>query len=393
MTTTLFVCHEGQRTGAPLQLLWLIRWLVANTTIRPVVALMRDGPLREDFTALCPTHTFSQPIAEHWTRRIRRRIDPALSADRDLWLASLVERIQPDCLYLNTLVLGSCLTRLRLEPGRMRVLSHGHELEIGLRLSATPEQVALQLACTDRVICCGEAVRRHLIDHHQVAPERCVLAPVYLPVTQASELRALQCDAATQSSIDSLRRCREEGLFLFGIAGSPIDRKGFDLFPQLIRTFRQRHSEAPFRAVWVGCGPGSVAHLKAERDLSLLGVREHALLLPGVSCGPAALRELDVLMLLSREDPYPVVALEAGALGIPTVCFRHSGDIADLAEQGYGKAVDYLDLEAFADAIACLRADPDARRMLGARFSERVLSVNTVEAQAPGIAALIQATD
>ena len=74
--TTLFVCHEGQRTGAPLVLLWLIRWLVAHTTIRPVVALMRDGPLRQEFEALCPTHTFTRPVAEPWTRRLRRRIDP-----------------------------------------------------------------------------------------------------------------------------------------------------------------------------------------------------------------------------------------------------------------------------------------------------------------------------
>ena len=75
MTTTLFVCHEGQRTGAPLLLLWLIRWLLANTAIRPVVALMRDGPLREEFSALCPTHTFStRPVAERWHRRLRRRL-------------------------------------------------------------------------------------------------------------------------------------------------------------------------------------------------------------------------------------------------------------------------------------------------------------------------------
>jgi glycosyltransferase involved in cell wall biosynthesis len=129
--------------------------------------------------------------------------------------------------------------------------------------------------------------------------------------------------------------------------------------------------------------------VKAERDLRLLGVREQALLLPGVSCGAAALRELDALMLLSREDPYPVVALEAGAMGIPTVCFRHSGDIASLAEQGYGKAVDYLDLEAFAAALEQLRQNPEQRRELGARFSRRIFEVNTLAAQGPRIAALI----
>jgi glycosyltransferase involved in cell wall biosynthesis len=389
-TTTLFVCHEGQRTGAPLVLLWLIRWLLANTTIRPVVALMRDGPLREEFAALCPTLTFSRPQAERWTRRLRRRFDPTLCSDPDVWLAGVVERVQPDCLYLNTLVLGSYLSRLRLDRGRTRVISHAHELEIGLLISSTADLVQRQLALSDTVICCAEAVQRNLVENHGVEQERCVVVPVFLPFQDAGQLQALDChDAPSRQVIDTLRQLRQQGTFLFGIAGSPIDRKGFDLFPQLVQCFSRRYGQQPFRAVWVGCGPGSLGAVKADRDLRLLGVREQALLLPGVSCGAAALRELDALMLLSREDPYPVVALEAGAMGIPTVCFRHSGDIARLAEQGLGKAVDYLDLEAFAAALEQLRQNPDQRRELGAHFSRRIFEVNTLAAQGPRIAALI----
>jgi len=94
-------------------------------------------------------------------------------------------------------------------------------------------------------------------------------------------------------------------------------------------------------------------------------------------------------MLLSREDPYPVVALEAGAMGIPTVCFRGSGGIASLAEQGYGIAVRYLDLNDFASALHQLHQDPRRRRELGAHFGDRVLAFNTVAVQAARIASLI----
>jgi glycosyltransferase involved in cell wall biosynthesis len=389
-TSTLFVCHEGQRTGAPLLLLWLIRWLIANTTIQPQVALMRDGPLRQEFAALCPTHTFTRPIAESWRRRLRRRFDPSLNPDPDAWLAALVERLQPDCLYLNTLVLGSSLGKLQLDPGRTRVISHAHELEIGLMLSSTSEHVARQLALSETVVCCADAVRHNLISHHQVEPGRCLVVPEYLPFHDPTELQALHCsDERSQQVIETLRRHRQEGCFLFGFAGSPIDRKGFDLFPQLVQRYASRYGQVPFKAVWVGCAPGSVGYVKADRDLRLLGVRDQALLLPGVSCGAAALRELDALMLLSREDPYPVVALEAGAMGIATVCFRHSGGIASLAEEGYGLPVDYLDLEAFAAALERLRTDPAGRRDLGERFSRRVFEVNTVAVQGARIAALI----
>jgi len=96
------------------------------------------------------------------------------------------------------------------------------------------------------------------------------------------------------------------------------------------------------------------------------------------------------LTLLSREDPYPVVALEAGAMAIPTVCFRHSGGIAELAEQGYGVPIDYLDLDGFAAALIQLHQQPEPRQALGKRFQEKVFRSNTVATQAAAIANLIR---
>lgn len=58
-------------------------------------------------------------------------------------------------------------------------------------------------------------------------------------------------------------------------------------------------------------------------------------------------------MCASRHDPYAAIALEAGAPGIATICFRDSGDIGIgiLADQGDEIAVDDLDLDAFSDAL------------------------------------------
>jgi glycosyltransferase involved in cell wall biosynthesis len=394
MTSTLFVCHEGQRTGAPLLLLWLIRWLLANTAIRPVVALMRDGPLREEFSALCPTYTFStRPVAERWHKRLSRRLTSSQTGDPEAWLAEIVAKVNPDCLYLNTLVLGYCLGKLTLDRSRTRVISHGHEMELGLLISSRPDLVQVQLAISDVVVCCAESVKSNLISTHHANPEICRVVTEYIPYTSPQELLSLNCNDASQSVVDNLEDLHEQGFFLFGFAGSPIDRKGFDLFPQLVKICAQRFGQIPFKAIWVGCGPGSIAHQKADRDLQLLGVRDHALLLGGVSCGAAALRQLDALTLLSREDPYPVVALEAGAMAIPTVCFRHSGGIAELADQGYGVPIDYLDLDAFAAALVQLQQQPELRHALGKGFQEKVFRSNTVATQAAEIAALIDGTN
>jgi glycosyltransferase involved in cell wall biosynthesis len=394
MTSTLFVCHEGQRTGAPLLLLWLIRWLLANTAIRPVVALMRDGPLREEFSALCPTYTFStRPVAERWHKRLSRRLTSSQTGDPEAWLAEIVAKVNPDCLYLNTLVLGYCLGKLTLDRNRTRVISSVHEMEIGLLLSSTRDAIKKQIAMSDILTCEGESVKQNLVTNHQANANQCVVMPAYVPYERPEEMMQLNCNDSTQFVIDTLQELRRNQVFLFGFAGSAIDRKGFDLFPLLVKACVKRFADIPFRAVWVGCGPDSIAHVKAERDLTLLGIREHALLLPGVSCGAAALRQLNVMACLSREDPGPVVSLEAGAMAIPSVCFKHCGGIAELSDLGCSVSVDYLDLEAFAEALFALHQDPQIIKSLGQRFQDHVFSTNTVSIQGAAISALIDGTN
>ena len=351
---------------------------------------MRDGPLRAEFASLCPTYTYStRPVAERWHRRLRRRLMSVQANDPNSWLAALVAKVQPDCLYLNTLVLGYCLGQLAIDRSKIKVISHAHEMELGLLLSSTSDLVDRQLACSDLVVCCAESVRSNLIERHHANPEKCRVITEYIPYGDPKELLDLRCNDNSQSVIDQLDELRRSGMFLFGFAGSPIDRKGFDLFPQLVKSCAQQFGSLPFRAVWVGCGPGSIAYQKADRDLLLLGVRDYALLLPSVSCGAAAIRKLDALTVLSREDPYPVVALEAGAMGIPMVCFRESGGVAELAQQGFGIPIDYLDLQAYASALFQLGQRPEERHALGQLLQERVFSGNTIGTQGPQLAALI----
>jgi glycosyltransferase involved in cell wall biosynthesis len=394
MTTTLFVCHEGQRTGAPLLLLWLIRWLLANTSIRPVVALMRDGPLREEFAGLCPTYTFStQPVAERWHKRLSRRLTSSQTGDPDAWLAEIVAKVNPDCLYLNTLVLGYCLGKLTIDRSRTKVISSVHEMEIGLLLSSKRDAIERQISISDILTCEGESVKQNLVQNHRANPNQCVVMPAYIPYERPEEMMQLSCNDSSQSVIDTLQELRSNKVFLFGFAGSAIDRKGFDLFPLLVKACAKHFADIPFRAVWVGCGPGSLTYVKADRDLTLLGIRQHALLLPGVSCGAAALRQLNVMACLSREDPGPVVSLEAGAMAIPSVCFKHCGGIAELSELGCSVSVDYLDLEAFAEALFTLQQVPQRIQSLGRRFQDHVFSTNTVSIQGAAIAALIDGTN
>lgn len=77
---------------------------------------------------------------------------------------------------------------------------------------------------------------------------------------------------------------------------------------------------------------------------------------------------LDVFCLPSREDSFPLVALENATIGNPVVCFQGSGGVNDYIDAG--AAVPFLDVDAMADAIVAF-AHPALRRAAGATALER----------------------
>ncbi len=392
----LFVSHMATRSGAPLLLLWLLRWLMEHgQDVDPAVVLLSDGPLRPEFEALAPTVTWSQPLFQPLRERLATRLGRGAPTSPAGLLEAAVKRHKPDLVYLNTLVLGKHLKGLSTDPALPACLSHVHELETTLATMSTPEAVARQLALSSEVVACAERVRHSLQAHHGLPLSRCTVIPEFVPfsaqvlVPTTEPVPPLEGNAA-DPLLRRLDVAVESGTFVFGFAGQAIARKGFDLFPQLVRECERVFAGTPFLAVWLGAAPAQEQVIVARRDLGLMQLEHRALLLPPMPTGISVIRRYAVHGLLSREDPYPVVALEAAVTAVPTVCFRSSGGIADFVADGCGVAVDYLDLRAFADALHRLSADPESRRRLGERSRAKVFRESSIDVVAPQLLASME---
>ena len=182
-----------------------------------------------------------------------------------------------------------------------------------------------------------------------------------------------------------------QGIPVFGIGGTPISRKGFDLFPLLMQHCRDCRPGSPFLAVWIGCSPDSPAHASLDWDVEHLGLRDHCLCIPSLPMAEfrEVLSRLRVLTLLSREDPFPLVVLEAARCGVPTVCFEGSGAIPSLAAQGCCVSVPYLDLSAFAKAIWELVDHPQQAEAIGWRCRDKVEADFAIDTVAPRLASIL----
>jgi glycosyltransferase involved in cell wall biosynthesis len=92
---------------------------------------------------------------------------------------------------------------------------------------------------------------------------------------------------------------------------------------------------------------------------------------------------MDVFVLPSREDPFPLVCLEAAAAGRPIVCFENAGGMPEFVEDDCGFVVPYMDIEAFAERLTRLIDDSQLRTRMGEAARNKVRSRHNVAVAAP----------
>ena len=79
-----------------------------------------------------------------------------------------------------------------------------------------------------------------------------------------------------------------------------------------------------------------------------------------------------VFALVSREDAFPLVMLEAASLGKPIVCFADSGGATEFVNNSCGFVVPYLGIEAMAAKVLELLESVSLRRSLGEQAAKKV---------------------
>ena len=172
-----------------------------------------------------------------------------------------------------------------------------------------------------------------------------------------------------------------------GAAGTLEWRKGIDLFLRLAHRLRDRPRTGPVTFVWIGGRSDEVERYR--RVAADLGV-DDVVRFVGTQPDPLDwFRLLDVFVLPSREDPFPLVCLEAAAVEVPVVAFD-TGGIQELLVQGCGLVSAYPDLDDLAVKVLELLDDQARRTTLGTRGRELMCADHDVTILAPRLWADIE---
>jgi glycosyltransferase involved in cell wall biosynthesis len=307
---------------------------------------------------------------------LHREISPLRDAVAILRLARLIRRVRPHILHTHTAKAGAVGRLAALLAGGARPpivvhTFHGHVLRgyfdplrtAGFRLlerwlaTKTTALVAVSPQVRDDLVSLGVAPR-----------ERFVVVRLGIELEQRV--------AAEQDGRGESRRVLGIGpdRFAVGWIGRMTGVKRTDDVLRAFRRLRDRGVDACL--CMIGDGPDRPA---VERRAHELGLMRDTLFLGYQEEVAPFYAAFDAMILPSINEGTPVSAIEALAAGRPVVATRVGG-VPDVVREGEdGFLVEPGDVDALADRLARLAADPELRERLGAAGRARVVPRYSVE--------------
>lgn len=342
----LLVSHDSSYTGAPILLANLGR-LMKEQGHQVEFLLARGGAMQDVFATIAPTEIIKPKSYQHGIF-----FSKVLDFIR-VWFKKrkLLRRYrkQFDFILNNTVANGNLIHALK--KLKIPVLTYVHELDSVF--DENRSSALTTLGSSDFFLVPSGAVQRSLLNRG-VPVEKMGDLPYFFPRSSALGEAREQLRARFSLPPDQ---------FLVVGMGTATTRKGFDLFLEVVRMVSCSPSQVHF--AWIGAvvNPDFVKIAHGLPELTLTGELPHQ---------PDVLSMADLFLLSSREDPYPLVVIEAAQQGVPTLYFEGTGGIAEFVEEDAGWPVKSLDTTEMAQWVERLARQPEEVSRKGIRAKEKV---------------------
>ena len=378
----LFITPGAQSFGGNIFLLNFLRWYKQHGGADFITLYGHGGDLDQDFRELSATYQYyfsdsSRSFAVKAAGKVANHLELRRST-----LKRKIAREKVDLIYCNAVTNGRILSMF--EGWNLPVISHCHELESLIRLSGIEEFNRLK-DMTTHFIAVSETVRRNLVEKHDIPNEKVTVQHGFIPMP------SMPADVAV---VDRNLLAKELGIpenaFVVGASGTLNWRKAPELFVQVAKSVEDRRPEADVRFVWIGGADKDAPELfRLNYEIERLGLTGRVHFVPHTADPMSYFAAIDVFAMVSREDPYPLVCLEAASLGKPIICFADAGGMPEFVEDDCGFIVPYLDIDGFAQRVFELSMNPELVSRLGENANRKVRERHDIVTSAPKLAQLI----
>ena len=363
LKSILFVSHDGNRAGAQLFLLNVVKYLKSTGKFKISVLFLENGTLIPEFRKMAKVFLFpekKQQALAYLPAKLRLIfIEKKYSSElNEVKLGILNESIE--LIYANTVAISPVFDFLI--SFQKPIISHFHELPFSINLYSTPENLTKMLANSSYLIGCSNAVSANLISNYAV--EEAKLMTIHSFIDTDAIIKKI---AKTKINEIKIKFQIPQNKKIVLSCGNAEHRKGIDLFIELAAKFKKYSplcQDTIF--IWVGIQKSGELYEKCLELIDINEVEETVILIEQTPFAQELIFLADVFALTSREDPFPLVMLEAAACKKPIVGFKESGGCAEFVETDAGISVSNFNVQKMAEEIDFLLKNNEISKQMGA---------------------------
>ena len=361
LETVLVVSHEASLTGAPVLSLNIVQGLAGRYNV--VTLLLNGGSLSGEFA------DFSVEV-----------FGPARERKNGVAMSAVVSQILQDypvsfCIA-NSIETAAVLEGLSKKsiPSVLLV----HEFASYTRPSTVFPNAFFW---AHEVVFSTELTYKDALDvHPELSGKRAHIIPQGRCVVPRAVSSSTSAGTREKEILRIRRKLGREGAgekpFVVAGIGYVQVRKGVDHFIECAARLKAMSPHRSWKFVWIGKG------FDPEHDMAYSVYLADQVRRSGLSDDVSFIGDtreieevyasIDALVLTSRLDPLPNVAIEAMSHGVPTLCFDGTTGIADILREGGFEdecVAPYLDCSSLAEKLVRLIDSPDNARYIGQQMA------------------------
>ncbi|MBP6386654.1 MAG: glycosyltransferase family 4 protein [Pseudarcicella sp.] len=357
----LFVGHDANRAGAQILLLRFLKLLKKDNQYDFSILLGNTGELLSEYKAIANTYLWQDQFKK------KKKIDTILLFKTSDTLLEVLENEKFDLIFSNTIANGDILEALSVL--NCPVVTYVHELGLGFEMYTSKKSLNSALALSQSFIACAGAVKEHLVEIKGIDASKITVVSSLLPENALHFTPDL-------SNISELKKTSAipQNATIVGGMGTLDYRKGIDVFLQIAYQLRDKNCFF----VWVGGDKSQIEYQNLQSDILKMELK-NIKIIETVKNPLDYLSMFDIFLLTSREDPYPLVVMEAALLKKPIICFDKAGGSKELVGEDAGFVVPYLDVIKASQAIEKLCNYAMMPATMGEKGHKKVLAKHTEE--------------
>lgn len=344
MKNILFITHDTSRSGAPKSLLLFLNQLYLEGWEFSTISLKGGGELEEEFRKISKNFFVyekfkNKPDYTLKSRILRKIINKKILSEEENFIHSLSKH-NFKLIYGNTI--GTIYLAKKINNFiNSEIIIHIHELKT----------VIDELCKNESYIKTG--IKKYIVP--SFLNMKCLENEYGINKDKIFLIR--EC---SKINYNNKKHVKSTNKFRVLMCGGAYWRKGDDIFIQIANLVLKAIKNIEF--IWVG-------HISDERkrvnkaDILKLEIENNVFFIPETQTPEIWYSSSDLFLLCSREDPFPLAAIEAGMSELPILCFDKATGISEVIEKEF--VIPYLDINEMANKIIELINDPIKRIQTG----------------------------